>query len=890
MSFFSTIPTDFEQIFAESLNELKSQNTAKIEANNAKKHIDDLFEIKRNKLDYTTVNLEIPKLRKVTLDDFKKPIFDLVRDTIKNIENIALFKKSYYKLIDHLPVINLVFGEEFYNDLARIFNQGSTYINKEARNWIFLFETDFEGAMQIRKNQIKPEQEIVESPNKFKMIEGTFKTNPKLEYAKKMPVDYKCEFKLERLPFLKETVKTLKVLEKDEIYTTVAILNIEEKTKLSKKVSAHFAYIEPKTYKNLISFLRNNTAHNYGSISEILNDNVRFFCDIDDKENKLTKESFIDHCRLIVDNFKTCFSAFFCEFPEIKDKTIEVQPIVLFPAIWKYNSCHLIFDVRINDAPLCFADASQQKSFWMSFLFLFPALKAIFDLSVYSKNRYMRLPYSYKNGQYLIRSDLLCTYKKKVLNDLFICINDENKLRLDYPCDYSSRPKYWTEFEKRELLRNIRNCDVSIAKRKDWLFLVSVICSAFKEESLEFCQGLVIKICAAAGFKDKKDIEENIEIVEVYYNRKPNVKFAQAIDFFSANCNFDKTDVFEKIDYSSFPKNKIETVLVKSGCNTQKTYNFMQNYKTGTFYVTHRCSLAEDYFNTFDDLDITAVHYKDYAEQKKIYDQLIEAGEEEAAAKMVIPNNKGLFVPINFVCQLNSIYKYYDILPYYERFFFDECAATFKMINFCIDNGKKGSSVYFKMAFNFIIENKSIFCVSANLGYETFNLLEYYGRKATFSLHNTRLDKSEYYYELYEDKKEFLAQVKAFLLQNKKVIMPCNNLKVAAAFQEELIKLGYKVLLISKYSKLIQTSEWREYDAVLMTPKIDSGVSYRGYNEEKIVKTGDNIKMVNVLNGHFDKVCGYFEKNSNDSESCFQSLWRARNPKDKDIHIFISQT
>lgn len=864
-------------MFEEYLNDLKKSNLAKIEENNRQNEI--IIENKK-KLDYTSVNVEMKPVKSVKISDFTEDILKLLLDAL-NEEDTALYRKAYYKLIDHVPIINLIFGDNLYNELALKFHGQKKELSKQTLNWIFFFKSDFEAALHARMN--KSEVEPESSPNCFKILETELNRSLFKEYAPKRKVDYSFPFAVEKLPFVKKTVTSLKFLEREELKNTVAILDIDEKTKLDKRVKAHFADISLCPESNIILFLSKNVMKkNYGCVSEILCDNVKFFCDLDDKENTLTPKSFIDHCRLIVNNFENCFTTFFSEFPEIKDQKIEVHPVALFPEHWKYNSCHLIFEVRVDDAQVCFADASQQKMFWMSFLYLFPDLKSIFDLSVYSKNRYMRLPYSYKNGQYLVRSNLICKYKKKSVKDLFICINDKDEVlcRLDYPCNYSGKQKYWTEFEKREILRNIRNCDKSIAKRKDWLFLISVICSAFKEESLSYCQELIVKICCAGGFSSEMDIKENMEITQIYYDKKPNVTFEKALDFFSANCIYGKTGIYDKIDYSMFPKSERETVLIKSGCNTEKTYSFFKNYRTGTFFVTHRKSLAEDYLTTFKDpsLNIKAVHYESYEEQKKVYLSLIEKGKIEEAEAMCIKNNKGYFIPINFVCQINSIYKYFFLMPYYERFFFDECAASFKMINFCIDEGKNVSS-FFKLAFNYILEQKSIFCVSANLGYETFNVLEYYGRKPTFSLCNKKLDKSEYYYELYEDKKEFLSQVKTFLKEGKKVIMPCNNLKVATDFQRELQMIDIKVLVLSRYVKIIETEKWRDYDIVMYTSKIDSGVSYRGYEDEN-----------KEINGHFDKICGYFEKGFNDSESCFQSLWRARNPKDKDLHIFISPT
>jgi len=893
MSFFSTSDAEYGQLFAENIKELITKNTSFIEANNAKKQQNDLFSEQKKKLDYTAVDYVFQKQQKPKITDFTKKILDLINETIKYKNELALFKQSYYKLNDYWPIIDLVFGKELYNTFALIFHGNKVDLEKDTRNWLFFFDCNFETALQAKLSLSENKEKEEVSPNKFKVIEGIEKCNFLVKYAKKTTVDYSCKLKKVDAFFAKKKCYSLKTLEADQIKTSVAVLDIDEKNKQKKNVKASFSYIEPEQYKSIIFYLKNRVADNYGSIAEILSHDVRFFCDIDDKENKLEKESFVALCKLIVDNFEKCFLSFFADFPEFANKPqIKIRPIALFPNEWKYNSCHLIFHVWADDLPVCFANAAQQKLFWLSFLFLFPELKDIFDLSVYSKNRYMRFPYSYKNGQYLVPSDLICALPKSTnTQQLFICVADEKKMTLDYDCDFTAKQKYWTQFEKRELLRNIRNCDKSIAKRKDWLFLISTICSAFKDETLEFCQELVIKICIAGGFKSEKDIQENMDTTQIYYERKPNTTFMKSIDFFSANCNFDKVDVFEKIDYMTFPKNELETVLVKSGCNTQKTFNFMQNHKTSTFFVTHRCSLSEDYFTTFGKVDINAVHYQDYHKKKAEYFSMIDLGETEAAAKLGVENDKGLFIPVNFVCQLNSIYKFYDIMPYYQRFFFDECAATFKMINFCIDKSIKGRAQYFKMAFDYIIQKKSIFCVSANLGYETFNLLEYYGRKITFSLNNTKLDKSEYYYHLYEDSKEFLEEVRRFILAGKKVIMPCNILKIATDFQNSFKDSEKKILVISKYSELIETDKWKNYDAVLYTAKIDSGVSYMGYEEEVTEMNVDGItEVIKKINGYFDKICGYFEAGVNDSESCFQSLWRARNPKDKDIHIYAKIT
>ena len=78
-----------------------------------------------------------------------------------------------------------------------------------------------------------------------------------------------------------------------------------------------------------------------------------------------------------------------------------------------------------------------------------------------------------------------------------------------------------------------------------------------------------------------------------------------------------------------------------------------------------------------------------------------------------------------------------------------------------------------------------------------------------------------------------------------------------------------KVLIVNADTKGDETvvDNWINYDFVIHTPTVEAGVNF-------------------IAPDHFDYICGYFFRNKNTYDSCYQMLFRCRNPKNKEIFLF----
>ncbi len=603
---------------------------------------------------------------------------------------------------------------------------------------------------------------------------------------------------------------------------------------------------------------------NTGTYCELIEDDCRFFCDIDDQRNT------IKNFREVIESFAALFENCFRQYMGYGDE-IEVSREILFPSPWRYNSAHIVFKIICDGEELVAENAKAQRDFWYKYSKAFFGKHSHFlDLSVYRPRTTLRMPFAYKNGQALVSEN-----DKFEIEDALVNPPRDIATRTVAFCKYA-RQYFWSEHEQNVLLAHINRSNTWIGQQlskegesvryDNYHRFLEIIVSAFWNRGVQYCCKLASEISP----------DERLEkIMAELFSNRPHVSLEQALKFFPGQLMFTETkSISDGINYEKiFAKIKSENpraVIIKSGCNTRKTYNFMAANRKRVLYIVHRVSLANDYFETFKSLGIQACHYKDYDEMAKVFAQ-----HGDAPIKFIRTTECGgkLFVPINFVCVVNSLHKIGPLLKYYDEVFIDECCAVFRQLNLIAKNESGLCTRAFESVLEEIMTKKNITVVSANVGAETFNVFDYYGRKIDYALHNVFLDKSKYNYIAYHTGGLWLAKVYEFLAEGKRICVPCNNAKYGATLAEDITKkYGVRVLVISRDNKteFTRTSHWMDYDVVIYTPTIDSGVSF--------------------VPEYFDYICGYFQAGINSSDACFQALWRVRNPGIKTIHVYVERT
>lgn len=145
-------------------------------------------------------------------------------------------------------------------------------------------------------------------------------------------------------------------------------------------------------------------------------------------------------------------------------------------------------------------------------------------------------------------------------------------------------------------------------------------------------------------------------------------------------------------------------------------------------------------------------------------------------------------------------------------------------------------------------------------------------KKRNIIYHNNRNEKGKYD----KDKKvNFLKCIKKEILNGKKLFMTSTtDIDNLTDFCKDLEELGYKCLFINRYTRteyqqfIKDTNRWVEFDLVICSPTITSGVSC-------------------VVRDHFDEVYCLFSKNTLNAMDSSQMIGRVRYPKSHNIHIFI---
>lgn len=320
--------------------------------------------------------------------------------------------------------------------------------------------------------------------------------------------------------------------------------------------------------------------------------------------------------------------------------------------------------------------------------------------------------------------------------------------------------------------------------------------------------------------------------------------------------------------------NKNNTILLKSGCGTGKSYNvfahWMQMYKQNCegnkeyenlqevkrpkfLFITYRVSLGEDLCAKNQKKEFAEIRTGNYLSQIRTID------------------NSDIFT-----CQLESLHKFLNQINKFDLIVFDECEHLILQLN----NIKKLETVIKTgNILSNLIKTKKTLWMSANLGQLTLNYIRSIKNYDFYYAINSFKDKN--YTVIIES--NWKDKILELVRMNKKIVIPTNSKRVCK-FLEKVIKEEkpeYKILTITKEEsqekiqknrQILQNvnEEFVKYDVVIYSPTIEAGVSFE-------------IK-------HFDTIFGIFKTGSTNHLSQYQSLFRSRILTKGNNTIYLAHT
>ena len=637
----------------------------------------------------------------------------------------------------------------------------------------------------------------------------------------------------------------------------------------------------------------------------------KFFADLDDKENKYSPEQFEEQIKKIFDLFREEAELFY----EIK---IAYTSFYYGISHKPYNSAHIFIDAFNADMrPFIFENSKIQGTFWYIF-----AKKHNFDIidSCYPRNKQLRCSLSPKYGQtetytlkqYGLAHQALNSSErmegtfftfgtlKKILycGDIFNNFDEQQALDIidrkleGFECKGSFLPKYF-------YCANIDKIHGCIFLERDYISNKPTVFSAYERYMIEQalnnapnpvindkgrkkfdCRNnwlIILCICKAAltanhanefmarcGWNREQDFKENKQVfsgLNCYMSFKKIMTFLKSDEqpriYNSEVVQYDPIEV-KKIDINSMDYIKIsgtrgyeplrekyrKIYVVKSGCDTQKT---RQLFSLGvkTLFINYRVSLTNDLVN------------------KNHFDRNIKSYKDSDVVEQI----KAGILPEYLSIQLESLSLIKDHIFYYDLVVFDEAPMLINQLRHAYDK----SPCFHKIdrALTEIMRTKNLIFCSANINENVFSFIRSYVGQ----------EKINYSINEYQSKKWFVTQLNtAYDFENKMMYLAMEGKKLCIAHNSRskalnlylmLNALNKKVLLItSQTDKNLEdvNKTWINFDVVIYTPTIESGVSFTEI--------------------HFDHVCGFFTNKSNNHLGCFQQLIRCRNPKENEIFIY----
>lgn len=295
-------------------------------------------------------------------------------------------------------------------------------------------------------------------------------------------------------------------------------------------------------------------------------------------------------------------------------------------------------------------------------------------------------------------------------------------------------------------------------------------------------------------------------------------------------------------------------IFVRSGTGTGKTYRIFKQYalneKKKILIVCYRRMLTRDLMAYRNDEKFKDLDFGHYEEEDII---------------------NGARTPDIFMCQLESLHKFSERISYYDVIVFDESENIISQI----DNIKAGSQFErTRLLFEYILKNRCIIAMSANLNHRTFNFIKRYSDRKIYAIRNNYLDKQDYTVELYLGWEQ---KIRKLIESGKRLACAINSKSKAERFHAFFSKMFPQKKMLLMTSKTAKSNEevmldidksWSQYDVVFYSSCIEAGVSFDVEN-------------------HFDHICAYFTRGANHYLSQYQSMFRVRHPKFKNIIMYV---
>lgn len=610
--------------------------------------------------------------------------------------------------------------------------------------------------------------------------------------------------------------------------------------------------------------------HTDKAYHEVINTSCNFFVDIDKAIFENNKER-IDYINGLGNNFERLFKYYYDETPFVVEYANDLEFTMVISKSSKTESYHIIFQVTLNGKRIVCPSASFQRRFWSFYKKAFE--DKYIDLEVYRVNAQLRYA-GIKAGEdsYLYRENKLVSIELKLAElglarifktvpEDFIVTSFGSELRRPSFELSRKKVKYYSEYEQLQMLNYMDHSQLREMKREIWISAVSNIFHFFHTLAYPKRVQLVLDFCRARGYTAEKYDQENKDICLYWHNEKRNYHYdlEDMKTFFKpAIFESEKINMPEVIYPDDF-----RVLCVRSGTNTKKTTNFINKFRDAkVFYISYRCSLAREIIDNAEFQGIKIAHYKDEIDLSN--------------------------PPQHLVCQLESVYKFENIIGHYDYVFCDESEALIGQLEHFHNTNAKCFNILQRMMTRIMLEKKVVF-VSANLSDETLNFIKYYGITDIKYIENTKLDKEGWTAHIYKSASVFEDKLLKLASEGKKLCIAMNSKKTAydicdslnPKFNEEYINelesrlekqltVYGKVLLLSANTLPVSPSEWDQYDHVIYTPSIEAGVNF-------------------VKPDHFDHICGYFISTSSSYAACYQQLFRCRNPKSKEMHIYVER-
>ena len=275
-------------------------------------------------------------------------------------------------------------------------------------------------------------------------------------------------------------------------------------------------------------------------------------------------------------------------------------------------------------------------------------------------------------------------------------------------------------------------------------------------------------------------------------------------------------------------------ICVRGNMNTSKTYGLKKycddNPNLKVLLVTYRISLDEELARNFG-FDL----YSDFKESFIQSDRL--------------------------VCQIDSLKR---VIGDYDVVIVDEAGYTLDhFINFVKDKHRVLDSFIYHLT-----NAKNVIACDALFKKRHFEMLNLLSGKTPYIVENTCQSYNDYKVTYMTGQRHtLLNEVLKALKNNKKIVLPSNS-RVALDFIKANVENIYpdlKICLIDRNTEIIETHLWVNYDLVMYTPSIESGVSL-------------NVE-------HFDIEIAYMTNKSSSPCNFTQMLFRNRKLRDKEIII-----